>query len=191
MHKLKSPLMFLEGAEGGAAGAAAGAGTDGTEAKGGAGDPQPTDDDDKLGEGGKKALVAERARAAAAEATAKDLQAKIDAIEAEKLSDLEKAQKAAEDANAAAAKATTEALRYRIAAAHGISTAPGKDGEPSDAELFLTGTDEAAMTAQAARLSARVSDSRTSGTFVAREGTNPTTEDDDRRAFLRRLTGQN
>lgn len=85
----------------------------------------------------------------------KTLQARIDAIEAEKLTDLEKAQRAAEDATREAAEARREALRYRLAATYGVSTERGEDGEPSDAELFLTGDTEEAMKAQAERFAAR------------------------------------
>lgn len=56
------------------------------------------DDDQSLGEGGLKALQAERAAKKAAEATAKDLQDKLDALEAEKLSKEEAAIKRAEKA---------------------------------------------------------------------------------------------
>lgn len=83
-----------------------------------------------------------------------DLQARLDAIAAEQMSDLEKAQKATEDAIAAAAakdadiaKAHADALRWRTAAKHGISD--------EDAELFLTGADEETLTKQAERLAAR------------------------------------
>jgi len=101
-----------------------------------------------LGEGGKKALQAEREARRQAEKDAAAFKAQLDALEAEKLSDLEKAQKAAADAQAAAAEAQREAMRYRLAAQHGISQ--------EDAEIFLTGGTEEAMAAQAARLAARV-----------------------------------
>lgn len=106
-----------------------------------------------LGESGKKALQAEREARKQAEKSAAELQARIDAIEAEKLSDLEKAQKAAADMQAAAEQAQREAMRYRLAATHGISH--------EDAELFLTGDTEEVMTAQAERLAARAPDTKT------------------------------
>lgn len=46
------------------------------------------------------------------------------------------------------------ALRTRIAAKYGISTEGEKDS-PSDADLILTGTDEATLTAQAQRFAGR------------------------------------
>lgn len=122
---------------------------------------------EQLGEGGKKALDAERRRANAAEKASKALQSRIDEIEASKLSDLERAQKAASEAQAEAERARGEALRYRIAAKHQISD--------EDAELFLTATDEETLTRQAARLAERTKDrsddSRSSnGLFVPGEG---------------------
>jgi hypothetical protein len=107
------------------------------------GDPVEAD----LGEGGKKALKAERDARAAAEKQAAELKARLDKIEAANMSDLERAQKEAADAREAAAKATAEALRFRVAAQHGISD--------EDAELFLTGTDLETLNRQATRLKER------------------------------------
>lgn len=118
------------------------------------GDPAPQDP--PLGPNGEKALKAEREARAAAERSAAALQAELDKIAEANLSELEKAQKAAKDASDAAATARTEALRYRLAAAHGIDTKPGPNGEPSDADTFLTGADEASMTVQAERYAARL-----------------------------------
>ena len=115
---------------------------------------EPTETkDENLGEGGLKALQAERDARKQAEKAAADLQAKIDAIEAEKLTDLEKAQQAAKAAEDAATQARVEALRYKVAAVHGISA--------EDAELLLTATTEEAMTAQAARLVERAPEAKT------------------------------
>lgn len=102
--------------------------------------------DDGLGEGGKKALAAERKARSDAEKAAAEMKAKLDRIEAANLSDLERAQKAAKEAEDLAAKATLEAMRYRIAAEHGITT---------DAELILTAPDEETMRRQAALWSER------------------------------------
>lgn len=63
------------------------------------------------------------------------------------------------------------ALRSDIAAAHGISTKKGANGEPSDADLFLTGTDEDTLTAQAQRLAERESDRKKNGNVAPKEGT--------------------
>lgn len=111
---------------------------------------EPTNDvqgdpaDKPLGENGEKALKAEREARKAAEQAIAELQKQLDAVNAEKMSDLERAQKAAKDAQEAAAKATAEALRLRVAAKHGISD--------EDADLFLTGTDAESLERQAARL---------------------------------------
>lgn len=126
---------------------------------------EPAAQDTPLGPNGEKALKAERELRATADKKAADLQAQLDKIAQANMTELEKAQKEAQDARETATKATTEALRYRIAGAHGISTTPSEDGKPSDADLFLTGTDEASMTAQAERLAARASDTGNAPTF--------------------------
>ena len=82
-------------------------------------------------------------------------EAKTNADAARKLAELEESQKSESqklsDAKVAAekdaAEARAEALRWRVAAKHGISD--------EDAELFLTGTDEATLTKQAERLTER------------------------------------
>jgi hypothetical protein len=102
--------------------------------------------DEQLGEGGKRALDAERTARKAAEDSARQLQAQLDQFKQAQMSDLERAQTAAQQAQQAAAQAQAEALRWRIAAKHGISD--------EDAETFLTGADEASLTRQAARLAA-------------------------------------
>ncbi|MDO5534124.1 MAG: hypothetical protein Q4F65_05685 [Propionibacteriaceae bacterium] len=106
----------------------------------------PADVADKLGEGGKRALTAEREARKAAEDAAKALQAELDQIKQAQMSDLEKAQAQARSYEKAATKASAEALRWRIAARHGISD--------EDAETFLTGTDEESLVKQAERLAA-------------------------------------
>jgi len=82
-----------------------------------------------------------------------------------------------------------EALRTRIASEYGISTKAPKDGEPSDAELFLTGNDEATLTAQAQRLAAQVADRKQHGNVAPKEGTTTTTggTDEETREFARNL----
>lgn len=111
------------------------------------GDPA-TAADAPLGEGGEKALKAEREARKAAETSAAALQKQLDDINAANLSDLEKAQKAATEAQESAAKATTEALRYRIAAETGIT---------ENVDLILTAPDEQTMRAQAALWGQRTS----------------------------------
>lgn len=91
------------------------------------------------------------------------------------------------EAEAATAKA--EALRSRVAAEFGISTKKGPKGEPSDADLFLTGADESTLTAQAQRLAGREEDRKKQGNFAPKEGTSTSTgkDDEDLRGFARKL----
>ena len=91
------------------------------------------------------------------------------------------------EAEANAAKA--EALRSRVAAEFGISTKKGPKGEPSDADLFLTGADESTLTAQAQRLAGREEDRKKQGNFAPKEGTTTTIggETEDLRDFARKL----
>ena len=79
--------------------------------------------------------------------------------------------------------AATEAraLRAEIANAHGISA--------EDRDLFLTGTDEDTLTAQAERLAARESERKKQGNRVPSEGTNPKPVENDERAAARSLFG--
>lgn len=68
-----------------------------------------------------------------------------------------------------------EAARNRVAAKFGISTERGPKNEPSDAELFLTGSDEAAMTVIAERITARAADTKKNGNVARNEGDTKTT----------------
>lgn len=81
------------------------------------------------------------------------------------------------------------ALRSDIAAQFGISTKKGPKGEPSDADLFLTGADVDTLTAQAQRLAAREVDRKKQGNFAPKEGTTTSSggEDEDLRGFARKL----
>ena len=112
-------------------------------------EPAAQDDpaDEPLGEGGKKALDAERQRAKDLEKQLNAATAKLTEIERANETALEKAQREANEAREAVAAATAEALRFKVAAKHGITD--------EDAELFLTGTDEATLLRQAARLTER------------------------------------
>jgi len=85
----------------------------------------------------------------------------------------------------------TRALKTSIAAKFGISTDPGPKGEPSDADLFLTGSDADSLTAQAQRLAGRDADRKKQGNVAPREGstTSEGTEDGDKREFARSLFG--
>lgn len=86
-------------------------------------------------------------------------------------------------------KAEAEALRARVAAEFGVSTKKGPKGEPSDADLFLTGNDVDTLTAQAQRLAAREVDRKKQGNFAPKEGQAPSNsgESEDLREFTRKL----
>lgn len=83
----------------------------------------------------------------------------------------------------------SEALRTRIAARFSVSTEKGPKGEPSDADLFLTGSDEATLTAQAERLAGREADRKKQGNFAPKEGSSPSSSGDasDLREFTKQL----
>jgi hypothetical protein len=83
------------------------------------------------------------------------------------------------------------ALRTSIAAKFGVSTEKGAKGEPSDADLFLTGTDEETLTAQAQRLSTRQADLKKQGNVAPNEGgtNNQGTGGTDLRDFAKSLFG--
>lgn len=72
-----------------------------------------------------------------------------------------------------ASKAEQDALRANVAASHGISTARGANGEPSPAELLLTGTDEAKLIAQAKALSGLQTEQKKQGNVAPKEGVTP------------------
>lgn len=144
------------------------------------GDPADT----PLGEGGKKALEAERSARAAAEKAASEYKAKLEEIEKANLSEVERAKREADEARAALAAAKSEALRSRIQAKHSISD--------EDAELFLTGSDEATLTRQAERLAQRAEDRKKNGNRAPLQGqtkspSSATTADE--REFVNQLFG--
>ena len=102
---------------------------------------------DILGDGGKKALAAEREARKTAEKVAADYKTKLDQIEQASLSDLEKAQQTAKDAQDQLANLTRENLRNSVALTKGV---------PADLAQFLTGDTEEALAAQADTLLARL-----------------------------------
>lgn len=109
----------------------------------------------ELGEGGKKALEAERKRATEAERQAKALQAQIDALDAAKLTETERLQKQLDDLSANYRTAQIEATRNRVIATEGI---------PASLSGFLSGEDEESLTASARALKAAVVEASKPGT---------------------------
>ena len=118
-------------------------------------------------------------------------EAKANAEAAKRLAELEESQKT--EAQKQAEKiaelerqiegATVQAVRARMAAKYQI--------DPEDADLFLTGSDEETVEAQAKRLSERVSVSKNNPPPVSKEGTvTNAVGSDDEREFLRHLTGR-
>lgn len=106
------------------------------------GDPAET-----LGEGGRKALDAERAARKVAEKSAADALARLKQIETAQLSDLERAQREAAEARDALASLTKQALRDRVALTKGV---------PADLAEFLSGDTEDEIAAKADVLLARL-----------------------------------
>jgi hypothetical protein len=82
------------------------------------------------------------------------------------------------------AEAEARALRSDIATKHGISA--------EDRDLFLTGSDETALTAQAVRLAGRVADQKKNGNVARKEGGTTSTGDPekDMRVAVRSLFGR-
>jgi hypothetical protein len=114
--------------------------------------------------------------------------AKENADAAKRLTEIEDAQKSeaqkAADRIAALEKELTTshlaALRARVQAKHGI--------DDEDADLFLTGSDEATLTRQAERLAGRSDERKKQGNHAPREGANQSTsKSGDEREFVRSL----
>ena len=103
--------------------------------------------DAPLGEGGEKALRAEREARKAAERERDEFRRKVEEAERANETVIEKAQREAKEAQEAAAKAPVLAFREAAVKFGGISR--------EDAELFLTGTDADTLTRQASRLKER------------------------------------
>ena len=102
----------------------------------------------ELGDGGKKALSAERDARKAAERTAAELSARLKSFEDANLSELERTKKAAEESAAELASLRKENVRSKVALAKGV---------PADLIEFLTGDSEEDVAAKADLLMARLS----------------------------------
>lgn len=103
--------------------------------------------DAPLGEGGEKALKAEREARKAAERERDEFRRKVEEANRANETAIEKAQREAKEAQDAAAKAPVEAFRQAAVKFGGIS--------PEDAELYLTAPDVETLERQAAGLMAR------------------------------------
>lgn len=117
--------------------------TDSTEQTATQGDPA----EQPLGEGGKKALQAERDRARELEKQLNAATTKLTEIERANETEAQRLQREAQEAREALPKGITDAFREAAVTFGGISA--------EDAELFLTGSDKETLQKQAARLMER------------------------------------
>lgn len=116
----------------------------------------------------------------------KDLKAKadkLDEIENANRSEAEKATARITELETELANVRAESTRLRIASEHGIT-------DSDDIRLFLTGTDEETLTAQAQRLADRTADRKKHGNHSPNEGKTPAASDKgstEEREFVRGL----
>lgn len=114
-------------------------------------------DSEALGEGGKKALEAERKRAAEAERAAKELKAQLDAINDAKLTEAQRLEKQIAELQANYERSQAEAVRKSVALAEGI---------PASLVGFLNGSSEAEVQESARVLKAAIAEAAKPGTPV-------------------------
>jgi hypothetical protein len=122
-----------------------------------------------------------------AKAREQEARAKANAAAAKRLTEIEEAQKSEAEKAADRVKqlesdvqaAQREALRFNVASKFQISD--------EDADLFLTGADEATLIKQAERLSERAGERKKQGNVVPKEGTASNATPNDERAFVREL----
>lgn len=110
--------------------------------------PEP-DSDEELGEGGKKALQAEREARKQADKRVAELEAQLAQVGSANEAAIKEAQEVAKKAQEDLAQATLNASRYKVAGRFGISTEVAEGEEKSQAEILLTGATEDEMIAQA------------------------------------------
>jgi len=122
-----------------------------------ANEPDPNGDDDKLSEGGLKALKAERSKAAAAEKRAAAAEAKLAEDAKAKLGEKERAEVERDEARKERDEARAEAARLKVGAKYGLS--------PEDVDDLSTAGTPEDFDARAKRLSERLK-----GTTGARPG---------------------
>lgn len=108
----------------------------------------------------------------------------FDTLEASSKSDIDKLTEQVEALRQDNAKAQLEALKLRIATEHKVSA--------EDAALFLTGSDEETLTAQAKRLAGREEEKRRNGSHVKGEGKHSDNNagDGEKRELVRSLFGR-
>ena len=114
-----------------------------------------SDSVEALGEGGKKALDAERKRAAEAEKQAKALQAQLDALNDAKLTETERLQKQLDALTSDYRAAQVDAARNRVAAEEQI---------PAGLVGYLAGDDESAIRESAKVLKSAIAEAAKPGT---------------------------
>lgn len=112
-------------------------------------------DSAELGDGGKKALDAERKRASEAEKQAKTLQAQIDALNDAKLTETERLQKQLDDLSSEYAKAQIESARNRVATEEQI---------PAGLVGYLVGDSEDSIRESAKSLKSAIAEASKPGT---------------------------
>lgn len=116
---------------------------------------EQSDSSETLGDGGKKALEAERKARADAEKAAKDYKAQIDALSDAKLTETERLQKQIDALTADYQAAQVEAARNRVAAEEQI---------PAGLVSYLNGGDEAAIRESAKALKSAIAAAAKPGT---------------------------
>ena len=114
-----------------------------------------SDSGEVLGDGGKKALEAERKARADAEKAAKDFKAQLDALNDAKLSETERLQKQLDALTNDYRAAQVDAARNRVAAEEQI---------PAGLVGYLTGDDEAAIRESAKVLKSAIAEAAKPGT---------------------------
>ena len=114
-----------------------------------------SDSGEVLGDGGKRALEAERKARADAEKAAKDFKAQLDALNDAKLSETERLQKQLDALTADYKAAQVDAARNRVAAEEQI---------PAGLVGYLTGDDESAIRESAKVLKSAIAEAAKPGT---------------------------
>lgn len=112
-------------------------------------DPTPDQAENELGEGGKKALQAERDARKQADKRVTELETQLAQAGSANETALQEALQAAKQAQDDLAASQLAASRYKVAGRFGISTEVVEGEEKSQAEILLTGATEEEMVSQA------------------------------------------